>query len=410
MRPFERISVASWQVRPGGSTVESFAPVLGNFNADYDRLNIYQISCREFCRISLFGVEFIWSSLYGFRYNGVLVRDPGMKYPALTKAAAVLITIVLLAILLSQVNVADVVTTLTSSNPLYLVAGFFLYACSYVFRTLRFRFLLNGEVRMRDLFNIVCVHNMMNNLLPARTGELSYIYLLNKVHGRNTGEGIATLVIARVFDFIAIGGIFLCAVVILQRLPDAATQSALYALIAVLLSVVIIIILLKSDKSKILVAIGNLFGRYKQDKNPVGGYILCKLHEAADSFDALSSADMRFHLKVFTTTFGLWVSLYTFYYCMALAMHMDIGYIPAVFASSFAVFTTVLPIQGVGGFGTIEGGWAIGFILVGVPDTVAVASAFGFHLIMLIYTTLFGAGGYIFLKYAGSKPSPESTA
>ncbi len=332
-----------------------------------------------------------------------------MKHPALTKAVAVVITIVLLAILLSQVSVADVVTTLTSINPLYLIAGFFLYACSYFFRALRFRILLNGELAMRDLVNVVCVHNMMNNLLPARTGELSYIYLLNKVHGRNTGEGIATLVIARVFDFITIAGIFLCAVVILQHLPDTAAKTVPYALIAVLLSIVLITILLKSDKRKILSIIENLLGRYKLDKNPVGSRILSKTHETADSFDALSNADMRFHLRVLTTTIGLWVSLYTFYYCMALAMHMDIGYIPAVFASSFAVFTTVLPIQGVGGFGTIEGGWAVGFILIGVPDAVAVASAFGFHLIMLIYTVFFGVGGYISLKHANSKQSPEGT-
>lgn len=332
-----------------------------------------------------------------------------MKHPTLAKAAAVLVTIVLLAILLSQVNIADVVTTLVSINPLYLVAGFSLYACSYFFRAVRFRILLNGEVGVRDLFKVVCVHNMMNNLLPARTGELSYIYLLNKVHGRNIGEGIATLVISRVFDFIAIAGIFLCAVMILRRLPGTATQTALYALAAVLLGMGIIIFLIKSDKKKILATIGNLFGRYKLDKNPVAGRIFSKIHETADSFDALGSAAMHFHLRVFTTTFGLWVSLYTFYYCMALAMHMDIGYIPAVFASSFAVFTTVLPIQGVGGFGTIEGGWAIGFILVGVPDAVAVASAFGFHLIMLVYTVFFGVGGYISLKYAGSKQSPEGT-
>lgn len=330
-----------------------------------------------------------------------------MKHPTFAKAAAVLITIVLLAILLSQVNVADVVATLTSINPLYLVAGFLLYACSYFFRAMRFWILLSGEVGMRELFKVVCVHNMMNNLLPARTGELSYVYLLNKVHRRSVGEGIATLVIARVFDFITIAGIFLCAVVILQHLPGTATQTASYALIVVLLGMGIITILIKSDKRKILAAIGNLFGRYRLDKSPVASRIFSKIHETADSFDALGSANMRFHLGVLTTTIGLWVSLYTFYYCMALAMHVNIGYIPAVFASSFAVFTTVLPIQGIGGFGTIEGGWAVGFILVGVPDAVAVASAFGFHLIMLVYTVLFGIWGSIFLKHVGSKPNPK---
>jgi len=94
-----------------------------------------------------------------------------VKHLTLAKIATGLITVALLAILLSQINVRDVVTTLSSISPVYLVVGFFLYACSYFFRTLRFWILLNKEVGIRDLFKIVCVHNMMNNLLPARTAR-----------------------------------------------------------------------------------------------------------------------------------------------------------------------------------------------------------------------------------------------
>ncbi len=49
----------------------------------------------------------------------------------------------------------------------------------------------------------------MNNLLPARTGELSYVYLLKTEQKITTGEGLATLVIARIFDFIIISIFFL---------------------------------------------------------------------------------------------------------------------------------------------------------------------------------------------------------
>jgi len=66
------------------------------------------------------------------------------------------------------------ITTFAGIDALYLIAGFVLYACSYLFRALRFHILLNREVGMKNLFSIVCVHNMANNILPARTGELSF--------------------------------------------------------------------------------------------------------------------------------------------------------------------------------------------------------------------------------------------
>jgi len=86
-----------------------------------------------------------------------------MNRKTAAKLSAVVITFALVAILLSQIQVADIITTLAGIDPLYLIAGFVLYVCSYFFRALRFHILLNGEVGLRDLFNIVCVHNMVNN-------------------------------------------------------------------------------------------------------------------------------------------------------------------------------------------------------------------------------------------------------
>ena len=90
-----------------------------------------------------------------------------MTSQTIAKLSAVIITVALVAIMLSQIQIADIITTLAGIDSLYLVAGFVLYACSYFFRALRFHILLNGEVGLRDLFNIVCVHNMVNNILPV---------------------------------------------------------------------------------------------------------------------------------------------------------------------------------------------------------------------------------------------------
>jgi uncharacterized membrane protein YbhN (UPF0104 family) len=77
----------------------------------------------------------------------------------IVKISAVVITIVLVAILLSQIRIADVISTLAGIDPRYLIAGFVLYACSYFFRALRFHFLLNREIGLRDLFSDYLLKN-----------------------------------------------------------------------------------------------------------------------------------------------------------------------------------------------------------------------------------------------------------
>ena len=105
-----------------------------------------------------------------------------MSRQAIAKISAVVITVALVAILLLQIQIADVITALASIDPLYLIAGFVLYLCSYFFRALRFHILLNREVGLRDLFNIVCMHNMVHNILFSC---LRFNFLrVRYIHGR----------------------------------------------------------------------------------------------------------------------------------------------------------------------------------------------------------------------------------
>ena len=56
-----------------------------------------------------------------------------------------------------------------------------------------------------------------------------------------------------------------------------------------------------------------------------------------------------------------------------------------------------LPVSGIGSFGALEAGWALGFVLVGLETPIAVATAFGFSIVTLVYAALFGLVGWIWL-------------
>ena len=79
-----------------------------------------------------------------------------MNEKIIVKLSAVIITVVLVVILLSQISIGDVAKTLVSIDPIYLIIGFVLYPSSYFFRALRFHILLNNKVSIKHLFSIVC--------------------------------------------------------------------------------------------------------------------------------------------------------------------------------------------------------------------------------------------------------------
>ena len=315
-----------------------------------------------------------------------------MNSKTIAKISAVVITAVLLAILLSQIQIADIIVTLASIDPLYLVAGFILYTCSYYFRALRFHILLNKEVRLRDLFNIVCVHNMVNNILPARTGELSYIYLLKKLHNKKTGEGIATLFVARVFDFISISLLFLVSAFMMHELPKMIIKLVwVIALFLGLIAIFLIALLLFGKPFLNLVK--TFFEMFNWDKKHFADYLLRKGEETVESFEKIKISGKIIIIALILNSFAIWLFLYSLNYILVRAMDINLSYFEVVFASTFAVFTTILPIQGIGGFGTLESGWTVGFIAVGVTKEVAISSGFGFHIILWLYFVILGCWG-----------------
>lgn len=327
-----------------------------------------------------------------------------MKRPTLTKAAAVLITTVLLAILLSQVNIADVVTTLVSINPLYLVVGFLLYACCYIFRAMRFQILLSGEVGLRDLFRIVCVHNMVNGVLPARMGELSYVYLLKKMHQRSIGDGVATLVVARIFDFVVIVVFFLLSLQFMRDTPSALVDSAWVGGLIIVALVSFLALLLYLGRS-LLNSVKSLFKTFHLVRWNLGKHLLAKAEETMESFDRIKFFGLLKYFQLILVSCGIWLSLYLLIYLLVAGMGLSVGFFAVLFASTFAIISTVLPVQGIGGFGTIEGTWAIGFMLIGLTKADAISSGFGYHIVVILYFIILGIYGVLALKVGDIIPS-----
>jgi uncharacterized protein (TIRG00374 family) len=313
----------------------------------------------------------------------------------LAKLSAIVITAVLVAILLSQINIGDVAETLASIEPIYLIIGFILYLCSYFFRALRFHILLNNKVRIKSLFKIICVHNMANNILPARTGEISYVYLSKKVYDIPTGDGIASLMIARLFDFITISFLFFVSAIFVGDLPDV-IGKAVWIIAGFMILVLLIQTALVYFDEMFLNVVTKIFNKVGIGHIEVIKYLLRKARETRASFSIINSKQV---ILVGIASVLVWFCNYSMSYILIKEMGIGLPIWEILIGLTFSVFASILPIRGICGFGTGEGVWTIVFMSLGVPKQLAIATGFGFHILQLVYILVIGVYGLFTAKF-----------
>lgn len=311
--------------------------------------------------------------------------------------SAIIIAVILVVFFLSQIQLGDIINTFVSLNPSCLLLGFVFYFFSYLFRSLRFYFLLNREISLSDLFNIVCVHNAMNNILPARTGELAYIYLLTKYHSRKVYEGFSTLFIARVSDLLSVSILFFISILTLTRVPSFMIGVVWTIFILFILTVILFIFLLLYcraflNKSK------KILGKLKVGEKPLTKYLLDKGEKIVEFLEKFKAKEKYFFVILIFTSLGTWLSLYFMNYMIAVSIGIEFSFFEVLFASTFVIITAILPIQGFGGFGTVEGGLALGLLAIGLNKEEAIILGFVYHIIYWLYFSVLGLFGFINLK------------
>ena len=321
----------------------------------------------------------------------------------IAKFFAIIISIVLVAILLTQISFEDIIIMFIRINPLYLGAGFIFYLGTQFLRTWRFHLLLNREVSIRNLFPIVCIYAMFVNLLPARTGELSYVYLLKTEFKKTTGEGLATLIMSRILDGIIVAVSFLLFYIFIKEMPLVFDKVIMMTMVLLILLMLVLGMLLFSG-NKCLNILKKTASFFNFKKIHLGDYILKRGEETIDSIEKFKADNQGLPLSVILITLAICVTTYTFYFLLTTGINIQLHPLQILFASSFVLCTFMIPLQGIGGFGTTEGGWALGFIAVGLSSEMAISSGFVFHIVNLVFVMIVGIFGYFALRFSHLLP------
>jgi glycosyltransferase 2 family protein len=114
----------------------------------------------------------------------------------------VLISVVFLWLALRNINWAEVVSALSTANYWWLIPGVAIYFVGVWARAWRWHYLLRPlkAIPTNQMFPIVTIGYMGNNIYPARAGEVLRAYVLRREHGVPISASLATILIERIFD------------------------------------------------------------------------------------------------------------------------------------------------------------------------------------------------------------------
>ena len=308
-----------------------------------------------------------------------------------------LVTIVIIVFLFTQISLKDLYALLTGVDLRWALLGAAGYLLALLSRAMRYRWLIHSrEIPFTDLFRISVFYHLSLMVLPSKLGELTYPYLLNKLHDVTMTEGLASLVASRFYDFFTLLLFFFVSFLGFQGLFQV-SPATMILFIALLTGFSFLVF---SHLSGLL----RLFTRGLERIPPWMGlsrhrrfqWLLGKIHDTADDFHAIKSK--RTYLPVTLASLVSWAFSYWMFYAFLRGFGISTSLMKVVFGSNVAIVANVLPFSGIGNWGVLEAGWAAGFILAGLSKVEAITTGFGVHIFLFLTGAVAGLACWVTLK------------
>ncbi len=312
----------------------------------------------------------------------------------------IFITAILLLILFTQISIKHLYHLLKNIDPYWAVLGSTAYLLAIFLRALRFRWLIHSrEILVLELFKITVFYHLSLMVLPSKLGELSYPYFLNRRSGLSMTEGLASLISSRVYDFFIVLIIFLFAIIGFQGLLQINLPLTIFFFILLVLSVLFAFSHMNTFLGWGSLLIGKMSGWTRLKNSKALHWAQRKIHEMAEDFYAIKARKTYFSVSL--ASLGSWVMIFYVFYAFLRGFGVEVSLLRVVFGSTIAVIANALPISGLGNWGTLEAGWAAGFLIVGLSKEEAIATGFGVHILIFLLCAITALICWIFLNVSG---------
>ena len=321
-------------------------------------------------------------------------------------ALSVVVSLVLLWLLFSEIDFAD----LAAAFSRVFFPALAVYAAVALLgawlRAWRYKWLLQPQpIGWGNILLVTFIRNSLIDLLPARIGSLSYIYVLNRRLGFSFERATSSFVVAFVLDFLTISP-FLIVSVLAVGFGTAALSGPLLLAIAAVFFFLVGIVLWKIVPIARLVLglLRRLLKTAGKGDRKAARTALMKLEKTVDSLAQIQERKIGIPLFFLSLLIRLakYISVYALFYAFLKAQGyalQDLSFWVFILGLSGAELTSALPLKGLAGFGTWESAWALTFRLLGFDPKLAIVSGIGVHFLTNLFEYALGIGSILVLVW-----------
>jgi uncharacterized protein (TIRG00374 family) len=305
----------------------------------------------------------------------------------------VVISVALLWWTLRNESFEAIWNVLRASNvPLMLLAAA-TATLAFPLRAWRWRYILEptaGTIPYGPLWRATAIGMMVNNVSPARAGELARAFILSRETGRiKFAAALASLVVDRVFDTLVVL-LLLLLVVSMPGFPDGAMVGSwpiaklLIVFSGIALVALVMLVLAALFPHRVVGIWERVLGGFAPKLMQRGRGILISFGEGLGVL-----RDARRSAIVFFWALVMWLVNGTSFWIAFKAVGIEAPFSAALVLQSLLAFAVAAP-SAPGFFGPFEAASKVALSVYGVNETVAVSYALGYHLLGWIPITVIG--------------------
>ncbi|MCP4155648.1 MAG: flippase-like domain-containing protein [bacterium] len=309
----------------------------------------------------------------------------------------VLITIGVIYLFFRDISPGDIKENFLRISFAYLMVFVILSLLGTVLRAVKYHVLLSKKLSFKDIFLITLVRNFSVDLLPARSAALIFYSWLTRKKGISIEEGASSFVVSVFYD-----GLALCFMLggLIFFLDTGINRLAIYIGMGVIFFISVVMIFFADGILgfvlgwKILQRFSRLEGKLKS------------IHEYLCQHKSNGE-----RLYVFGLSLVIRVIKYLFVFVLFDGV-VRVGFgLHAFSVFSFGLagteMSSLIPIQGIGGFGTWELAFAYIFKALQVPANNLKEAGFVIHITTQVWEYFIGILAFLFI-YMKKSPKKES--
>ncbi len=307
-----------------------------------------------------------------------------MKKHKLLTIAGFIISIVLLYFSLKDIKFTEIIDVLKKADiKLILIPTVFIFF-SATLSAFKWSKISGNNTKFRDTFIALIIGLFINNVLPARIGEIVRGYVLSKKTGLSLTFSLSTVLIDRFFD---LAGLLLIVFIFFPKhnLPPKVSQSLF---ILVILLIICMLTLIIMSRKKFTDALAGIVDRIKK---PFLLKLVHRLIEVGENIKRINSPlNMLFYV---TISFLQWLGMSLALYFVTLTLGVSIKFIHIPFICALLNMGLTIP-SSPGYVGVYQ------FLLVYILSIFDVPKYEGFAISILFHTSWYipyNVLGFIFL-------------